>query len=173
MKLRKFIYNKVTSTNDIAIKKIKSGITNGIIVANIQTKGRGRYGKHWQSFKENLFVTIFFELKNKINIKDFTLKNCIIIKALLKMIIKKEIIIKQPNDLIINKSKICGILQEILKINNKRIVLIGIGINISSSPYVNGYKTAFVNQYIKKKITKDVLFNFLKKSYENKLKYLI
>ena len=74
MKLRKFIYNKVTSTNDIAIKKIKSGITNGIIVANIQTKGRGRYGKHWQSFKENLFVTIFFELKNKINIKDFTLK---------------------------------------------------------------------------------------------------
>ena len=33
MKLKKYLFKSVTSTNDIAIKKIKEGITSGLIVA--------------------------------------------------------------------------------------------------------------------------------------------
>ena len=51
MKFKKFFYKKVNSTNDLAIKKIKSGITQGIIVANYQKKGQ--HGKKWLSFKGN------------------------------------------------------------------------------------------------------------------------
>ena len=39
MSFKKFFYKKVNSTNDLAIKKIKSGISQGIIVANYQKNG--------------------------------------------------------------------------------------------------------------------------------------
>ena len=56
MKLKKYLFKSVTSTNDIAIKKIKRGISSGIIMTNTQTKGRGRYGNKWVSIKNNLFM---------------------------------------------------------------------------------------------------------------------
>jgi len=60
MKFKKFFYKKVKSTNDLALKKIRTGYGNGIIVADYQNEGRGQYGKKWISFKGNLFLTIFF-----------------------------------------------------------------------------------------------------------------
>ena len=42
MKLKKYQFKKVKSTNDIAIKKIKSGISRGLVIAETQSKGRGQ-----------------------------------------------------------------------------------------------------------------------------------
>ena len=67
MKLKKFNYKNVNSTNDIAIRIIKSSDTkSGIIIAEKQKKGRGQYGKKWTSYKGNLFVSIFFPI-DKLN----------------------------------------------------------------------------------------------------------
>jgi len=62
MKLKIFKYKKVKSTNDIAIRKIRSGIKNGIVTSDVQSSGRGRHGNKWVSYKGNLFVTIFFSI---------------------------------------------------------------------------------------------------------------
>ena len=59
MKLKKFSFKSVTSTNDIAIKKIKDGIFSGIIIAEKQTKGRGRHGKKWIYLKKILYMSFF------------------------------------------------------------------------------------------------------------------
>ena len=53
MKFKKFFYKKVNSTNDIALKKIKSGYKKGIIISEYQNKGRGQFGKKWISLKGN------------------------------------------------------------------------------------------------------------------------
>ena len=105
MSFKKFFYKKVNSTNDLAIKKIKLGITKGIIIADYQKKGRGQHGKKWLSFNGNLFITIFFKIKYNINIKKITILNCKIIKKTLFKYIKKTIAIKPPNDLLVNKKK--------------------------------------------------------------------
>ena len=47
MILKTFKFKKIKSTNDTAIKKIKEGIDNGIVISLEQTKGRGQYGKLW------------------------------------------------------------------------------------------------------------------------------
>ena len=80
MKLKKYQFKKVKSTNDVAIKKIKSGIRSGIVLAETQTKGRGQYGKKWISYKGNLFMSIFFGINTSTSIKDMTYKNCKIIR---------------------------------------------------------------------------------------------
>ncbi len=107
MVLKKFNYKKVNSTNDIAIKIIKNtNNKSGIIIAENQKKGRGRYGKRWISFKGNLFVSIFFNFNvNNFSLKKMTLINCLLIKKLLSFYCQQRISIKPPNDLLINKKK--------------------------------------------------------------------
>ena len=67
MRLRKFVFKKIPSTNDKSIELIKKGFKKGIIIAENQTKGRGRYGRDWISLKGNLFMSVFYlmEKKNK------------------------------------------------------------------------------------------------------------
>ena len=64
MKLKKYNFKIIKSTNDQAIKIIKKNNNqSGIVIAEQQKKGRGQYGKKWTSLKGNLFVSIFFLLK--------------------------------------------------------------------------------------------------------------
>ena len=173
MKLKKYEFKKVKSTNDIAIKKIKSGIKRGIILTETQTKGRGQYGKKWISFKGNLLMSVFFEINNSISIKKITSKNCEIIKKSIQKFTKNKIKIKPPNDLLINKEKICGILQEIFFQNKKKFIVVGIGLNLVKSPKIKKYATNYLNKYTSRNISKLVIFRSIKYLYEEKINYLI
>ena len=60
MKFKKFIFKKVISTNLTAINLLKKSQLNyGMITADLQTKGKGQYGRKWISIKGNLFVSFF------------------------------------------------------------------------------------------------------------------
>jgi len=170
MKFKKFFYKKVNSTNDLAIKKIKTGIAQGIIVADYQKKGRGQHGKKWLSFKGNLFITIFFKIKHNINIKKITILNCKIIKKILLKYIKKTISIKAPNDLLINKKKICGILQEIKSNNEAKFIVIGVGINLIKNPKIKNYPTTNILSETGFKVKKNDLIKNIEKNYISNLK---
>ena len=105
MKYKIFNFKKVNSTNDIAIKKVKKGFTKGLVQAKLQKKGRGQRGKKWISHKGNLFISIFFKINKKTSLKKITFKNCNKIKKVISKLIKKKIIIKKPNDLLLNDKK--------------------------------------------------------------------
>ena len=169
MKLKKYIFKTVTSTNDIAIKKIKQGISEGIVIAKKQTKGRGRYGNKWIYLKNNLFMSIFFNYNLKISLRELTSISCKIVKKSLTKIVNKKITIKKPNDLLINQKKVCGILQEMVFYNNTKFAIIGIGINIERSPKITNYPTTCLNLYTKKKLTSFKIYNEIKKNFETHL----
>tara|TARA_B110000438_G_scaffold184700_1_gene176402 strand:- start:655 stop:1239 length:585 start_codon:yes stop_codon:yes gene_type:complete len=170
MKFEIFKFKDVTSTNDIAINLIrKKNKKNGCILAKKQTKGRGTYGKKWISRNGNFFATIFFKLKkNYPPSKEFDIINQILISNVIKKICKKnKIQIKFPNDIFLNKKKICGILQEVIMFNEEKFLIIGIGINIVSNPNVNiNYKTT--NIYTETKIKPNInkLINSIISSYK-------
>ena len=67
MKLKIVKFKRVKSTNDIAIKLIKSDKYQlGLVSTAFQSKGRGTIGKKWISHKGNIFISIFFKVnKNK------------------------------------------------------------------------------------------------------------
>ena len=169
MKLLKFTYKKVMSTNDVAIRKIRSGIEQGIIITNDQKKGRGRFGNKWISLKGNLLTTNLYKVNSNYNLKKITQKNCLLIFKTLKTIIKKNISIKYPNDILINSKKLCGILQEIIKYNNKYFIIVGIGINIVESPKINKYQTTHLNKYLNRNVSKYKIFFKIKKIFENNI----
>lgn len=171
MKLKNFFFNRVKSTNNTAIRLIKNNYKRGIVLSETQSKGRGQKFNNWVSQKGNLYISVFFEINKKISLRNILKKNLSIIKNILKKKINSFITIKKPNDILLNKKKVCGILQEIIFKKEKKFLIVGIGINISSSPVFINYETTYLNNYSKKKINKIQLFNEIKKKYENNLNY--
>ena len=170
MKLKKFFYKKINSTNDIAIRKIKNGFSRGLVFAVEQKKGRGQYGKKWISLKGNLFLSVFVEINKLISLKKITYLNCQIIKKILAKLFKIKLSIKLPNDLLINKKKVCGILQETIINNDKKFIIIGIGINLIKNPIIKNYPTTNLLEETGLKITRFKLLNVIKKDFEKNLK---
>ena len=171
MQFEIFKYKSVTSTNDTVINLIKTQNKEmGCVYAEKQTKGRGTRGKKWISKDGNFFGSIFFHLKrNYPPFNEFSLINFILISRVIKKFCRgKNISIKWPNDIFLNEKKICGILQEIITFNGKKFLIIGIGINIISSPNIkNSYETTNILEETKNKINVKEILSMLTKSYEN------
>ena len=171
MKFKVFRFKKVKSTNNTAIRVLNNtNIYYGMISSESQNNGRGQYGKKWISFKGNLFVSFFFKLDNlKISFKQLTKLNCLLVRKILSTYYKKKIIYKKPNDLLIDKKKICGILQETLIKLDKKYLIVGVGVNLIKSPYIKNYPTTNLKELLNKKVSKIKIENQLKKIFELKL----
>ena len=171
MRFKKFKFKKVNSTNNTAIRIIKnSNLKFGMVTADTQLSGKGQYGKKWISNKGNLFVSFFYKMKSiNLPISKLTKINCLLVKRLLRDYTNQSILFKKPNDLLVQKKKISGILQEIiLKLDNKFLIT-GIGINLIKSPKIKHYPTTNLSEISYKYINKKVIENKLKKIFEKNL----
>ena len=174
MKFKIFKFKTVISTNESAIKIIKnSNINHGMVVADKQKSGRGQYGKKWISYNGNLFISFFYRFDDlAISLKQITKINCLLVKELLSIYYKKKITFKKPNDLLINKKKICGILQENISKLNKKYLIVGIGINLIKNPNLKKYPTTNLSEILNKKVSKNKVEKQIKKIFEAKLNKL-
>ena len=168
MKIKIKNYKKVKSTNDVAIKLIKKNILEPtLITTEKQTNGRGRIGKKWISLKGNLFITLFFKFDQKrINFKQFAVLNAFLLKKVISNIISKKIKIKWPNDLLFNKLKFCGILQEVIKFNNFDYLIVGIGLNTNTVPQNKSFKSTCLKNILNKKIDNQKILKKIAIAYE-------
>ena len=175
MRFKIYNYKVIKSTNDIAMKLIKKNKNSGCVLAKNQTKGRGTRGKKWISKEGNLFTSIFFHLKKKYPpFNEFSIVNSLIVSNVIKNYCKKSsVTLKFPNDILVNKKKICGILQEIITLRKKKFLIIGIGLNILSNPKLNDeYKATNIFNESKKKPTNIEVVKKIVISYENFFKDL-
>lgn len=106
-----------------------------LVVADEQTKGRGRRGRNWSSMPgENIFMSLL--LKPKISPKlasMLTLVAALAVAGAIRETTGLTAWIKWPNDIVINKKKICGILTEMSsEMDYIHYVIIGIGINVNT-----------------------------------------
>ena len=171
MKFKIFRFTKVESTNNSAIRIIKNSNTDyGMIIANEQKSGRGQYGKKWISYNGNLFISFFYKFDQlTVSLNQITKINCLLVKKLLSTYYKRKITFKKPNDLLVNKKKICGILQEKISKLNKKYLIVGIGINLIKSPNLKNYPTTNLSELLNKKISKNKIEKQIKKIFEIKL----
>jgi BirA family transcriptional regulator, biotin operon repressor / biotin---[acetyl-CoA-carboxylase] ligase len=125
------LYDSVTSTNQTLWELLQLGATSGtVVIATQQTSGRGQWGRQWLSQTGGLYlsaaITPNLSAKNSYQLTLATAWG--IALALQKCGITVEI--KWPNDLVLNKRKLGGILTE-TKISKGQITqaVIGVGIN--------------------------------------------
>ena len=174
MKYKIFKFKRVKSTNNTAIRIIKESNCNlGMVISETQVKGKGQYGRKWISSKGNLFVSFFNKLnKSKLKISTLTKVNCLLVKELLSKFTKKKILFKKPNDLLIDKKKISGILQEVILIKDNKFLITGIGINLTKNPIIRNYPATNLQEVTKKSISKIIVESKLKQIFEKNLSKL-
>tara|TARA_B100000963_G_scaffold251998_1_gene220766 strand:+ start:14083 stop:14646 length:564 start_codon:yes stop_codon:yes gene_type:complete len=172
MKIRLIRYKSVKSTNDIAIKLIKKKKFNPVLISSEnQSRGRGTMGKKWISLKGNLFLSIYFEINQKrINFKQFAVINALVLRSEISKFIEKKIKIKWPNDLLFDKKKICGILQEIIYLNQKNFIVIGIGLNTNSAPNNKSFLSTSLKNITDRRVDNNKILQRIKNRYEKLLK---
>ena len=172
MKIKLLKFKSVKSTNDTALRLIKSSYSKPTMVTSLQqTNGRGTMGKRWVSKKGNLFFTIFFELnQKKINFKHFSIINAYLIRRIILKEFKSKINIKWPNDLLFCRKKISGILQETIIYGKKKFLIVGVGINTNFDPNIKGFRSTCLKYIINRNIDNNKLLYIIKKKYE---KFLI
>ena len=146
-----FSINSTTSTMDEAKFKINSTKNNFIILAEKQTKGRGRRGNKWISPPGNIYCSIatHVDVSNSDLLKYIMLVS-VAVKRSLEYIGLVDIIFKWPNDIYCNNKKISGVIQETyFNKFKKQISIIGVGINYLSSPINEKYQTTCICEYVK------------------------
>ncbi len=129
-----YFYKHLKNTNDHIkhIYKSNKKKSNIALYCIEQEEGRGRKNREWISKKGDL--TCSFLIEKKININDLGKINLFTIYYLIKIFnelgINKNISYKWPNDILINKKKIGGVLIE-TNVSNNLInkFIVGIGIN--------------------------------------------
>jgi len=168
MKLKQFNFKKVKSTNQTAIRLIKSSKNEfGLIVSESQSNGKGQYGRKWISYKGNVFLSFFYKLENiKLSLSSLTKINCFLVKEIISKYYKKKITFKSPNDLLKKKKKICGILQEKIEKSKKQYFVVGVGFNLIKSPIIPNYPTTNLFEITNQKINKKKFVKELKITFE-------
>ncbi len=120
-------YDSVASTN-IEAKKNADLADGTVFVSTLQSAGRGRLGRAWQSDNGGLWFSIL--LKPKIS-ADTTPLLTLVAGLSVCEAIERGAMIKWPNDIVLNTKKASGILCE--RTQNGEVIL-GIGINVYSYP---------------------------------------
>jgi BirA family biotin operon repressor/biotin-[acetyl-CoA-carboxylase] ligase len=168
MKLKIVKFKKIKSTNDEAIKLIRSDkLLLGIVSAESQTRGRGTRGKKWISYQGNIFISIFFKVNLlKIKIENYLIINSEIVKKTLLEYTNKIIKIKKPNDLLIDRKKICGILQEVIDHKKEKYLVTGIGINTKISPPNKDFNSTSLKINSSKKFSNKIIIDKIMKNYD-------
>ena len=140
-----YFYKSINNTND-KLKEIRlvNPDRNIALFSAEQIKGKGRSGRVWISNEGDL--TCSFLINQSISFKDIGKINIIFVNILFNFFrnlnTRNSIKYKWPNDIQINNRKISGILIETFS-NYKNIesFIVGIGVNLISSPTIESNKT--------------------------------
>lgn len=128
-------FDVLDSTNSYAKEVAMEGCKEGtVVVADRQTKGRGRMGRDWASpAGKGIWMSVV--LKPDIcpeDIQVITLGASVAVVNALKDTAGVQAGIKWPNDIILGKKKVCGILTEMsLEVERINFLVLGMGINVS------------------------------------------
>lgn len=128
------VHDSIDSTNN---HLQNTGATDypQICVANVQTAGRGRFGKVWDSEVGNsLCLSIRLPMQQKLEyLMGFSLVVALAIKSVIQPLIRTDIQLKWPNDILVDNKKLCGILIETNTRSTLAIdLVIGVGLNIKA-----------------------------------------
>ena len=129
-----YFYQEIDSTNTQAKRLAEEGAPHGsVVVAEVQTGGRGRRGRNWVSAGGS---GIWFSLLLRPEILPdqasmLTLVAAMAVTKAIRRVTSLDAMIKWPNDVVLEGKKVCGILTELsAQIDFVNHIIVGIGINV-------------------------------------------
>ena len=173
----KFIAKKIhyfdylSSTMDLAMQLGIGGADHGtLVLAESQTKGRGRLGRGWLSPKyKGIYLSLILRPKILPAASPIlTLMSAVSICEAVKEVASLEAQIKWPNDVLIQNKKVAGILTEMnAEMDKVNFVVIGIGLNVNNDKKSLIAQATSLKEQQQKEINRLVLLQELLRRIEN------
>jgi len=129
-------YKRIPSTN-VKAKALASNdaLEWTVLVSDVQTRGRGREGRRWESHKGGLWFSVILRPKlpaGKVSLLQFLASN-----ATRRAVVEETGVrawMKWPNDLVLESGKLAGTLVESKSVGDKvSFVVVGIGLNVNQT----------------------------------------
>lgn len=131
--------DEVDSTNTHAKRLAEEGAPSGtLVVTDAQTKGKGRRGRTWESPKDSaIYMTLLMRPEIRPDRASMlTLVMGLSVVQAIKKVLNLDTAIKWPNDVVLNKKKLVGILTEMnAQIDYIEYLVIGVGINANMQEF--------------------------------------
>ena len=128
-------FDELGSTNTLARELTERGAPEGeVVIADAQTQGRGRLGRHWESpARLNLYFSIILRPRlAPAHAAQITLMAAVALAEALDSFIAPTAEIKWPNDILVGGQKLAGVLTEAAcSADAIEYVILGIGINVN------------------------------------------
>ncbi|MDI6704077.1 MAG: biotin--[acetyl-CoA-carboxylase] ligase [bacterium] len=154
-----YYFKETGSTNDVARDLALASEEEGtLVIAERQTKGKGRIGRRWVSPFGGIWMSLI--LRPRVSPADasrLTLLSSLAVCKSIKKVVGLPVFLKWPNDVLIGKKKVCGILTEMdseLDLINFVIVGIGINVNMDMNVFPEGLQKTATS--IKEELGKDI-----------------
>ncbi len=140
---RNFIYTEsIDSTNTYLMQNFKNLPHGTVIFSEFQEAGKGRLKRTWFSEKGlNLTFSILLKENLSSNINLINLAASLAVSSSIENLYQIKTELKWPNDVLINKKKVSGILlNSTSKGSELEKIIIGIGINVNQTKFPTDYK---------------------------------
>ena len=144
---------EVGSTNTECLERARKGALSGLwITAGRQTVGRGRRGRAWFSEPGNLYASLLLiDPAPMDRLGSLPLAVAVAVQDAVSRIMPldaPDVLIKWPNDILVDRRKVCGILIEGETLPDGRHgLVIGIGINVAVAPDAPLYPVATLRDF--------------------------
>lgn len=144
---------ETTSTNSECFERARKGALSGLwVTAARQTGGRGRRGRPWTSEPGNLYASLLLIDPAPVDrLASLPLAVAVAVQATVASVMPiaaPPVVIKWPNDILIERNKVCGILVEAETLSDGRqAIVIGCGINVAVAPEAGLYPVASLADY--------------------------
>jgi len=132
------ILQSIDSTNNYLLSKIKDKQPlppGSVVLAEQQTKGKGRYGRSWVSpYADNIYLSYYWQSRQtRADLANLSLVIGVAVISALAKLGSANYLMKWPNDIVVQNKKLAGILIETMQITKGLVELvIGIGVNVKN-----------------------------------------
>ncbi len=152
---KQYFYHKIDSTQLEIWRRIEANKIDNktVVIADIQTNGKGTHGRKWHTDEVNNIAFSFFRQINcEIDKLDgLTTEMAQIILNIFKELYQVNLQIKLPNDIFYNGKKVGGILSETKVSGNiVKYIVVGIGINTCQTKFdaeIKDIATSIKNEF--------------------------
>lgn len=129
--LQLYVFDEIASTNQWLMDQPEHD-GRVVCIANQQSEGRGREGRSWISQGGGVFMSFSYPLDSgMVNFSAISLVMGLVVCRVLKAEGVEGVALKWPNDVLLNGSKLAGVLIEARRSKKQLSLVIGIGLNVA------------------------------------------
>ena len=124
-------FQEISSTNELAKEVARNSENGTVILAMVQTEGRGRLSRPWASPPGGIWMSLILKPKMPLSqIHQINMAVSVAVSKSIQNLYGLDAGIKWPNDILINERKVCGILMEVsAQVDRLDYAVVGLGIN--------------------------------------------